>query len=596
MASSTVPLAFPPLRLPSLQSFNLVPSLRSLVFALLVLVVVAFTRFLFSPRRPLSLVERNTRLNRRENGGTGVFSRKLRRLVFPAIRYGDEAELAEGGIDDTADELLAAWRIISRPVPSGLKGCLRKVEQFEEAIRVAVMSGGEAQAAEEKEDHPSPLPPPAPAPAPTPARKPSKQVRVVEPNLSEIEALRVLWSSPEMQGEYGAGGIGGYRRTRDFYSRSQGGKALIKRPGAAAPAPPVVEAKGKKEDKAAPAGKLVPATSGDNDEDLLTTDEESPPAASRPTRRRQPTPPVLVRASSHSPSPLSRRTHTRTLSPSPLAVGAAAAKVSPSRRRALSPGTAPASRSSSAPPSADRLAAGGGAVPRWVKTKGGRMASPAPSRLAVSAGAGASDDEADEEEEVEDFADEENSDEQGGSPRRRLSESLSAVITATRTIPRLVDPLAPPSPISPVWSAMSGAESEQESPTPSVLLSSAPAASAAPSHAALPKLAISPATPPLAMGGFSLPSSVSPTSSSSPTQSSTPSVSPVSSTSPTSLPSPSPTSSISTSTSSASTARSSSRSPSPSPCVQKERRLSLRVQQTVERKERQAAKSGRAAA
>ncbi|GAA6043062.1 hypothetical protein JCM8097_005143 [Rhodosporidiobolus ruineniae] len=574
------------LPLPPLPSLSVVPAwlnlvaghpLVSLVLAFLALFTLSLARLVFFPptKRSLTLTELNTALNRHENGGTGVWARKWRRRFLPQLKYGDEDELAAHDKEGEGEEQwLARWTVMSRPPPSGLKGCLKRAERFEASLRVSPTTA----LVEQSSASPSPSHPPSPSPSPAPpVPKSAKRVRLLEPSLAELNLLRLTWSSPDLQGPFGAGGIGGYRRTRDFYSKSQGGRAVIKpAPGvAAAGASAVVGgAKAEKERKEeSPArtavGRVIPATKADDDLDALTTEEEdssSPPTGggrtsspARPRRAPRLVLPAQQRGSSLSPSPITRR-HTRTLSPaSPTSPSH---KVSPSRRRALSPVLAPVGASGSGSggraqspspgheraPSPSGAGAGSGvgagagaAQPKWVKTKSGRMATPAPARV-VSEG------EEETEEEVDGF-DEDDSPSQSSDAEHLFSPD---------TIPALSLSLALSSP--PPTSAMDGLDS-------------------------VPDLIVSPSTPPLST--VSLPPSL---------PSPSPPALPPSPSSPSSPTSPTSPSAFSTPSSTLSTASSATGASSPSPCVQKERRLSLRVQQALGSKKQGGAGRGTTAA
>ncbi|GAA5992795.1 hypothetical protein JCM11641_001042 [Rhodosporidiobolus odoratus] len=589
--SALSPLTLPPL-LPASFNFQL-PATLSFAHACILLAFFLLSSLLFPPRgRPLSITEQNTRKNRYENGGTGARGRTWRKALLPPLKFGDEAELEGAGIEEGIAE---AWKLVSKPAPSGLKGCLKRAESFEAASRQAVL-GGQLPALSSCASslaH-SPSPPPATI-ADTGSSLPSsmrKSVRVVEPSLHELQALRALWSSPEMQGETGAGGIGGYRRTRDFYSRSQGGKAIIK--GAGGPGKKEQEKRGEEkkdsentatEPKKDPLpqspstleGSSIPATQDDGANGTLDKEGNATPschadsAARRSRHSSRLAPPTApTRVASLSPSPVIRRAHQRTLSPSSLSA-AVCNKASPSRRRALSPVVAPASRSSSAPPTADRRAS---AVPRWVRTKGGRVASPAPP-AAINRSSSRDSTSDEEEEEVEAF------DEDDAEPLSPVSSAASPPAS-----PVGVAKLAAAFP-SPASSILSGAESEQESPSPSLILLPHPRSTASNASeqgiSGVPSLLISPSTPPISNGDVEIFSALTlpPAITSLTTESSPLPPSPAPSPSPSSTPLrpsdslPSPPSNTAAEPST-----------SPSPCVQKERRLSLRVQQAVAKKER----------
>ncbi|GAA5857359.1 hypothetical protein JCM8547_002240 [Rhodosporidiobolus lusitaniae] len=599
------------------------PRSTTLVFVLLAFLALVLLRlFLFPPsRQPLSLTEANTLFNRRENGGTGVYARKIRRALLPPLRYGDEDELKGAGLDgEEGEKAFEGWNVRMGPVPSGLKGCLRRAEVFELALKAAVLPDStlpSSPSTDEKPASSSPISSPSPLPPPSPPPRSSKTVRVIEPSLVELEALRELWASPEMQAQGGQGGIGGYRRTRDFYSKSQGGKAVIKRAGAAAAAGGAGEKEKEKKGERAPSSTPLVATSSTTAHaavpvsgDVPTTKEDSS-SSSRPSVPRRISPRLSIPASassnassrtaSLSPSPITRRPgHVRTLSPS------SGVKVSPQRRRAASIGrsASPAGGAGerNASPAGVGAGVGGGgggaagAVPRWVKTRGGRVASPAPARVASTGGEGETEEEVTEFEETEEEEEQEGEDSpvwgggagrfpsspassDGGSERGRELSSDVELDSPTPSLLLTCHPLPPLS--APAKPSLRVDLPSSSSFPPSPVTSSSPTTTTNGVHDPLPALVVSPSTPPLSTASLpSLsPSSSSPCPSPSPT-SSTASSSPASSASP-------------TTTSSQSSAA--PPSPSPSPCVQKERRLSLRVQQSLGKKERQREASLRAA-
>lgn len=457
---------------------------------------------------------------------------------MPARQFGDEHVLADAGIDarDALDQT-HKWHVRSTSPPPGLRSCLKS------ALAAAPPTS--------HDDEPS-------APA-----RPAKHVRIDEPSLvDELESLRERWASPEMQGEQGHGGIGGYRSTRDFVvARGKGAAAAP----AAKPAPAPASATAAAE--VLLPGKDIPATRADDDEAALEVeDDDAEPLARRLQRHHPRLSAHTSRTSSNSPSPLGRRR--RGLSPASLhpsslparssspafVVGhhSTAHKASPSRRRALSPNTAtsPSSaRSHSLSPGADR------AAPRWVRTKGGKLASPAPVRWAVAleAGSGSEVEEETEEGEIE-FEDaasdleEDDHDEACPSPPRGISTQLAGIAAVAVVAPPLppsasLHLVSPSGPASPALSVLSGGESPQESPTPS--------------PARLPALAVTPSSPPAPVAQPLAPAPALAAAAS-----------------------PSPSSSAET-PSSTSTAVSTASSSCPSPSIGAERRLSLRVEQAL---------------
>ncbi|KPV76918.1 uncharacterized protein RHOBADRAFT_42131 [Rhodotorula graminis WP1] len=526
------------------RSLNLVQlvALFALAGAIAVVVFLLTNLVVFPPRRTLTPTEVNTILNRRENGGTGVFARKWRRRLLPARQFGDEDVLADADIDarDALDNA-QKWRMRSTSPPPGLRSCLKSALA---APSPSTSSGDE---------------PLAPA-------RPAKHVRIAEPSLvGDLEALRERWASPDMQGEQGHGGIGGYRSTRDFVvARGKGAAASP----AAKPVPAAATA-GAAVDVLLP-GKAIPATTADEDESAFEIDEDDAEPLARRLQRHHPHLSAHTsRTSSNSPSPLGRRR--RALSPASLHPSSSSTarssspafvvghhstthKASPSRRRALSPNTAASSpwsaRSHSVSPGADR------AAPRWVRTKGGKLASPAPVRWAVSVEAGSGSDVEDEEDEgeieLEDAAtDLEDDDDKRPSPPRGISTQLAGIAAVAAVVPPLPPSaslrlVSPPGSASPALSILSGGESPQESPTPS--------------PARLPALSLTPSSPPAPVAQPLVPAPA---------------------TSAAVSPSPSPSVDTPSSTSTSSTALSSASSSSPSPSIGAERRLSLRVEQAL---------------
>ncbi|GAA5965729.1 hypothetical protein JCM21900_006737, partial [Sporobolomyces salmonicolor] len=419
--------------------------------------LLLLTRPRTSCKRPLSQTQRNTLLNRRENGGTGVWSRKWRRNVALALAIRPRRVEDDEELDDEGDGGEVAWRLVVKSPPQGLRGCLKRQGSFEAVTDAGVVEAPpsplSSSASSSNEAQPFPSPSPSPPPLLTQPAKP-KSVRLLEPSLADLIALRELWSSPAMQGQGGAGGIAGYRRTRDFYVRGQGGRAVVKRPGAVAESKDNGPAGGKKVDD-------KEGTTGEEEEDDETPSRcLSSSSTRRPLRLSAPcapsaAPPSLpapsstARSSSLSPSPLSRRAlstsspaSSASRSPSPAFLVGAHSKT---RRRALSPSgrssSSAASRTSSLSPvpgSGSTEAGSGRGVPRWVKTKAGRGVSPAPRRVETTAS----------DEEEEDVDEEEKAEEKKG------GETLNSPVTATTT---RSDPSSP----------LSGAESPDVSPTPS---------------------------------------------------------------------------------------------------------------------------------
>ncbi|BGP45426.1 hypothetical protein JCM10450v2_001244 [Rhodotorula kratochvilovae] len=517
----------------------------SLLFALagaFAFVVFLLVRLVLPPKRTLTLTELNTLLNRHENGGTGVWARKWRKRFLAPPTFGDEDVLADAGIDARDGDEKGEWRVHSRPLPQGLRGVLKSaVEAVEDAA-------GEVEKAVRPASEPPADTPPAP-------RRRAKQVRVVEPSLDELETLRTRWASPAMQGEHGFGGIGGFRSTRDFYVRGRGGMGVVKQTAGA-------------EEKKLEPGKAIPAAKADDaDEEVEEEDSEDVPLqrALRPPRLAATS--IPTRTSSNSPSPMGRRR--RALSPpspnpsgrssSPAFIVGASSSAA-KYRRPLSPNNVPGARAHSASPGppADR------AVPRWVKTKSGKLASPAPPRMAVSPDS--ADESTVDEDEGGSVEEETGPDADRAPPSPSSLVGIAAVAAAIPPLPS--DASIAVSPVSPTFSVLSGGESPQESSTP------------APAKLPPPKLAVTPSSPrsreapTKALPPLATSSIVSPAS---PTSAASASSSPASP-SPSSYATPSSASTTSTSASTASPT-------SPSPTVGAERRLSLRVSQVLRDKQ-----------
>ncbi|GAA5865860.1 hypothetical protein JCM3774_003120 [Rhodotorula dairenensis] len=415
------------------------------VVALIAALVLFVSRRILFPhqKRALTLTEINTLRNRHENGGTGVVFRKWRKLFFPPPVFGDEDELAEAEREAELEAEAAAtaaaaaadqaqangdgsgvkdkWAYTSKPAPDGLRSCLKSSEKLaakDPASTGASASSGDGSAAGTPRVRSSDADTAAESTISTTFRSPPKRVRIVEPELEELELLRQLWSSPEMQAMTGSTGIGGFRRTRDFYSKSQGGSAVVKRPTAHAVSN-------------AEAGSLIPATKEDDDEGVPVV--AGPTPAVKPLLRlRDPgnlAAPKSARQSSLSPVPTNRR-H-RTLSPTSPAAGGAragspafivgsqssAAKASPNRRRALSPATVSATGTRTASPGPGGLAADV-AGPRWIRVR------PHPSAIRIN-----KDDEA----AAAESSEHETTDDDGTADEDVLSPSLSATPETPQT-------------------------------------------------------------------------------------------------------------------------------------------------------------------
>lgn len=120
---------------------------------------------------------------------------------------------------------------------------------------------------------------------PSAPRSSAKRVRVVEPSVEALDELRAQWASMAGQSK-GAGGIGGFRRTRDFYSKSQGGSAVIKR---------------------SPTARGVPLTPGESDpEDRESGSDSESDETCPPTAGDTPTPIGRPQLDKLSPTPPAR--------------------------------------------------------------------------------------------------------------------------------------------------------------------------------------------------------------------------------------------------------------------------------------------------
>jgi len=370
------------------------------------------------------VTQQNTLLNRNENGGTGVWSRKWRRQVANALalaplRRGlgdgsidpDLDDFAEGtsdGDDSTSSE---SWKVKVKPLPEGLKGCLKREGSFELTKRTIqqcdddeeerLKTGGRktllspipspAVSTTSSTDGsfyspPLPIPSPTPSPAavptldpitvpeppiPEPQKRKMKTVSIQEPSLVELEALRALWDSPEMQssvnGGNGYGGIAGYRRTRDHYARGQGGRGVNKGSNNSSATPP--KAVISKPPSTVP---TVGEELAEKEKNKLEQTEDS----GSPARPRRPLNPSLTRSSSSSlsPTPITRRPLIkRALSPNSNGIPVQSSSSSSPRRRGLSPnnsnssttsGSSPLRTASVSPgPPSDR------SQPRWIRSK-----------------------------------------------------------------------------------------------------------------------------------------------------------------------------------------------------------------------------------
>lgn len=145
---------------------------------------------------PTPQIPTETTLNTAINGGNPR-RRGLRHRV-----YSDD-ELVSSAADDPP------YRLLSRPVPPGVRGVLKPRGRNDSA------SGAESDGST--------------ASGSATSACAGRRVRLVEPETKQsLVALREYWSGPESGGKSG-GGIAGYRRTREIYTKGQGGTAVIRR-------------------------------------------------------------------------------------------------------------------------------------------------------------------------------------------------------------------------------------------------------------------------------------------------------------------------------------------------------------------------------
>lgn len=119
-------------------------------------------------------------------------------------------------------EEVGEYRMLSKPIPKGVRSCIKGPASPAPAPAVIEEATSTASTATSEDS------------ASTPTRK---SVRVVDPEAerASLEALREFWSAPASHGQgsggaqAGSNGIAGYRRTRDIYTKGQGGTAVIKR-------------------------------------------------------------------------------------------------------------------------------------------------------------------------------------------------------------------------------------------------------------------------------------------------------------------------------------------------------------------------------
>lgn len=333
---------------------------------------------------PSSLTDKNTLLNRRENGGAGYARRRggLRHRNWSDDDDG-EAPLSEAEKEAERQKI----RFTSRPVPDGVKGCLKRTPSpfpTSETDDSDYMSEGG-----------------------TVSRR--RRVRVVEPGMEKA-------SLEEMRAASGKGrGIGGFRSTRSIYSRGQGGdeKELT---ATASSSQLVVQKLNEastvlvRKDHGSDSETEGEAEDEDEDDDGLVSPIDTPTPIGTSTsslslaaqsRRRSPRlslPSTGPRTSSLSPSP-SSRLRTASSSPSPLSRVAGSATAPPARTGSPVARVRKVSIARAASPvggggGAGSGGEGAGGRPRWVKQP---KKTPAPGRVV--------DVEVEGEEEDDDFED-----------------------------------------------------------------------------------------------------------------------------------------------------------------------------------------------
>ncbi|KAI5479358.1 hypothetical protein MNV49_003692 [Pseudohyphozyma bogoriensis] len=146
---------------------------------------------------------RNTSLNASPRRGLAAFRRR-------GLRYRTFSDDEDDAKEDDKLANVKEYRLVqSRPVPEGIKGCLKRADS---------PSTGTGTGTESDDSSVS-------------VRR--KTVRLVEPkSKAALTALREFWAAPGVAGGGASGGAGGgiagYRRTRDVYVSGQGGTAKIK--------------------------------------------------------------------------------------------------------------------------------------------------------------------------------------------------------------------------------------------------------------------------------------------------------------------------------------------------------------------------------
>lgn len=308
---------------------------------------------LMTPAPPPSQTTLNTTLNAgRPQAGR---RRGLRHRVYDSD---DERD------DDSPLVPAGPFRLVSRPIPESVKPCLRPRHI---GIGTASFRDRLGEGADDDEA----------VSRPRSASTTGKTVRLVEPeSKATLLALRELWSGEG--GKPGRGGIAGYRRTREIYTKGQGGTAVIKGPPAPIIPPIVVFGDS---DPPSPAQPLLASTSESDSETDATAPDQPPPK--RPLRSPAHPPHQTPARSSSLTRPRSRSSSSSPRSASPLS-SQRPRSASPALRPSTPPSTAsslattltngttnghPKSLARSLSPLARPAHLPAPATPKWIKSK-----------------------------------------------------------------------------------------------------------------------------------------------------------------------------------------------------------------------------------
>ncbi|KAL8277374.1 hypothetical protein RQP46_010214 [Phenoliferia psychrophenolica] len=211
-------------------------SLTAFAVALLFLVPLYILRntilpLLITPAPPPSQTTLNTTLNAGKSSTSGR-RRGLRHRVYDSD---DEREEDGPTVPD------GPYRLLSKPIPESIKPCLKPrhigigVASFRDRLASAEMvstSSGDETVPLATDGGRSDSPAGSEG-VDSDGNYAGRRVRLVEPeSKASLIALRELWG-----GENSRGGIAGYRRTREIYTKGQGGTAVIKKK---LPPPPVL--------------------------------------------------------------------------------------------------------------------------------------------------------------------------------------------------------------------------------------------------------------------------------------------------------------------------------------------------------------------